>query len=116
MTHPEKSAGGRLLSDNDSQTEEATVSRDQATATLAGAIASDASILIELIEDVINTGDSGGNALSGAIALLARVGAMADAIAESHGGCRWRGDAAHWLMIGELYRDAYQALESKVRA
>ena len=41
------------------------------------------STLIELIEDVINTGDSGGNALSGAIALLARVGAMADAIAEA---------------------------------
>lgn len=116
MSHAEKSAGGRLLSDNDSQTEVAAVSRDQATATLAGAIASDAAILTELIEDLINRGNSDSCTLSCVVTMLARMGALADTVAAAYGGSRWGGDATDWLITGALYQQAHEALQAKVQA
>ncbi len=116
MTHVDKSAGGLLSSDNDSQTEVAAVSRDQATATLASGIASDAAILTELIEDLINRGNSDSCTLSCVVPMLARMGALADTLAVAYGGSRWGGDVADWLITGAIYRQAHKTLQPKGQA
>ena len=82
-----------------------------AVARLSEAIAQDAMVLIELMEEIIGDGEpqSAANRLSAAVAMLARVGIMADRLTAAHGAMPYTTPAG-WLLRCQQGVDAFDAL------
>ena len=77
---------------------------------LAENISCDAATVCELLTELIGAGGESSNALYCALAVVSRMGMMADAIAKANGASFYLSDPLQWFVPSEAGRQAVAAL------